>query len=213
MKSHRVLHRIGLPGRFAVFSILCGALCFAGIAGAQAQIKVAVVDVSKVFTGYRKTREYEAKIDEAREASKRELGSRMENHHRLVEEIAKLDKDIGNPATGAASKADLQRQRDDKTKEIHSLEEATGEFKASRERALQEQTIRVRTQIVEDILTVIQARVERDHYDFILNSSGRGLKERILVLYANPSLDISDDVIAALNRDSPAAVAPTPTAP
>lgn len=197
--------RRSLPRTLVILMTLYAAPGFTRVAAAQDRLKVAVVDVAKVFGGYFKTKEVEKTVNEARGAAKRKFDTRVETHHRLVEEIARLDKELDNPALGAPAKADLQKQRGDKAREIRTLEEETKEFRAGQDRSLQELTIRLRNQVVEDILTVVRARVERDHYDLILNKSAQGVNARTLVLSANPSLEITDDVLTTLNNHRPGA--------
>ena len=197
--------RRSLPRTLVILVTLCAAPGFTRIAAAQDRLKVAVVDVAKVFGGYSKTKEVEKTVNEARGAAKREFDTRVETHHRLIEEIARLDKALNDPTLGAPAKEDLQKQRGDKAQETRTLEEESKEFRAGRDRSLQELTTRLRNQIMEDILTVIRARVERDHYDLILNKSAQGANARTLVLSANPSLEITDDVLTTLNNNRPGA--------
>ena len=185
-------------------------LSFPGVATAQDQLRVAAVDVVKVFKGYYKTKGVEKTLDEARTAAQQQLDTHVENHHRLLEEIARLDKELHDPALDAAAKADRQKKHDDKVQETHVQEKENRELKASSDRNLQELTLRLRNQITEDILAVVRARVETSHYDLVLNKSGQGVGGRTLVLYANPSLEISDDVIATLNQSRAAAPGATP---
>ena len=96
---------------------------------------------------------------------------------------------------------------------MHRLERETQEFKATHERGIQEMTLRGRTQLVEDVMVVVNARVETRHYDLILNRSAKGIGLRDIVLYANATLDITDDILAALNKNRPASRPPLPAAP
>ena len=54
---------------------------------AQAQVKVGIVDMNKIFSGYYKTKDAENKINDAREIAKKELDDRMESHKQLLDEI------------------------------------------------------------------------------------------------------------------------------
>ena len=187
------------------------AVGFAGAAAAQDQLKVAVVDMAKVFSGYYKTTEINRQIDDARNVAKKELEDRMLVHHRLLEEIARIEKGIDDPALSATAKAERQQQREAKVQEINTLEQDIQDFKATHDRSLREQNNRARNQLVEDIMVIVNARVERDHYDLVLNKSAQGYGGKTIVLHANDSLEITDDVISALNKNRPV-VAATPAA-
>ncbi len=112
--------------------ILAVGLCFAGVSAAHAQsLKVGIVDMNKVFSGYYKTKDAETKINDAREVAKKELDDRMESHKQLLEEINTLNKDIDNPALNSTGKGDRQKKRDDK---IHA-----GALAGERDQRVQDQ--------------------------------------------------------------------------
>ena len=184
-----------------------GLCCFAGVNAAQAQVKVGVVDMNKVFGGYYKTKDAENKINDARETAKKELDDRLESHKQMLDEINSLNKEVDNPALSASAKADRQKKRDEKIQQTKQLEQEINDFKGSREKQLQEQAVRMRNQIVEEIMTVINAKVKTDNYDLVLDKSGQSLNGVQIVLHSKDSMEFSDDVITALNKTRPAASA------
>ena len=186
-----------------------GLCCFAGVNAAQAQVKVGVVDMNKVFGGYYKTKDAENKINDARETAKKELDDRMESHKTMLEEINSLNKEVDNPALSASAKADRQKKRDEKIQQTRQLEQEINDFKTSREKQLQEQAVRMRNQIVEEIMTIINTKVKNDNYDLVFDKSGQSVNGVAVVLHSKDSMEFSDDVITALNKSRPAATAPT----
>ena len=196
-------------------SLLAVGLCFAGTTVAHAQAKIGIVDMNKVFSGYYKTKDAENKINDAREGAKKELDERMESHKQLLDEINTINKEIDNPALSATAKADRNKKRDDKIAQVRSLEQEIQDFKTSRERGLQEQAVRMRNQIVEEIMNIINARVKTDGFDLVLDKSGQSLNGVNMVLHANDKMEFSDDIITQLNKNKPAAdaTAPKPAAP
>ena len=193
-------------------SLLVVGLCFAGVNAAHAQVKVGVVDMNKVFGGYYKTKDAENKINDARETAKKELDDRMESHKQMLEEINALNKEVDNPALSATAKADRSKKRDEKIQQTRQLEQEINEFKGSREKQLQEQAVRMRNQIVEEIMTIINAKVKTDNYDLVFDKSGQSLNGVQIVLHSKESMEFSDDVITALNKTRPAASTAAPAA-
>ena len=196
-------------------SLLAVGLCFAGTTVAHAQAKIGIVDMNKVFSGYYKTKDAENKINDAREGAKKELDERMESHKTLLDEINTINKEIDNPALSASAKADRNKKRDDKIAQVRALEQEIQDFKQSRERGLQEQAVRMRNQIVEEIMNIINARVKTDGFDLVLDKSGQSLNGVNMVLHSNDKMEFSDDIITQLNKNKPAAdaTAPAATAP
>ncbi len=195
--------------RFTLSSLLAAVAFCAAAPAAHAQLKVATVDMNKVFSGYYKTKDAENKINDAREVAKKELDERMESHKQMLDEINQLNKDIDNPALSDQAKKDRNKKRDDKIGQVRSLEQEIQEFKGSREKQLQEQAVRMRNQIVEEITKVITDEVKEKNYDVVLDKSGQSLNGVPFVLYSQDRMDFSDSVITTLNKTRPTAAAAT----
>jgi Skp family chaperone for outer membrane proteins len=110
----------------------------------------------------------------------------------------------------ASTKSDRTKKREDKIQQVRSLETEINEFKNSREKQLQEQAVRMRNQIVEEIMKVVNDKVKSDHYDLVLDKSGQSLNGVQIVLHSEDSMEFSDDIVVALNKNRPA---PGPVAP
>ncbi len=195
----------------ALSSVVLG-LLFAGATGAQAQSKIGVVDMNKVFSGYYKTKDAENKINDAREVAKKELDDRMESHKELLDEINQLNKDIDNAALSSSARADRTKKRDDKIQQVRTLENEINDFKNSREKQLQEQAVRMRNQIVEEIMKLVDDKVKSDNYDLVFDKSGQSLNGVQIVLHSKDSMEFSDDIISALNKNRPTTSGVSPAA-
>lgn len=176
---------------------------FLGAAPAAAQLKVGVVDMNKVFTSYYKTKDAEARLNDARAQAKTDLDSRLESLKSSMEEINRLEADTNKPELTADKRDAAIRQRDEKINEVRNLDREIGEFRQTRERQLQEQFMRMRGDIVQDIMKVVEARVKSDGYDLVLDSSGLGISQVKVVLFSAPSMDFSDSIITELNKNAP----------
>lgn len=60
--------------------------------------------------------------------------------------------------------------------------------------------MRMRGDIVQDILKVVEARVKSEGYDIVFDKSGQGVSQVPVVLFSTPSMDFSDSVISELNK-------------
>ena len=170
---------------------------------AMAQMKVGIVDMNKVFTSYYKTKEAETRLNDARAQAKTDLDGRLETLKANMEEINKLEADTKKPELAADKKEAAIKQRDEKIAEVRNLDREIGEFRQTRERQLQEQFMRMRGDIVQDILKVVEARVKSEGFDLVLDKSGQGISQVNVVLYSAPSMDFSDSIITELNKNAP----------
>lgn len=174
-----------------------------GVTPAFAQMKVGIVDMNKVFTSYYKTKDAETRLNDARAQAKTDLDSRLETLKSNMEAINKLEADTKKPELAADKKDAAIKQRDEKINEVRNLDREIGEFRQTRERQLQEQFMRMRGDIVQDIMKVVESRVKADGYDLVLDSSGLGISQVKVVLYSAPSMDFSDSIITELNKNAP----------
>lgn len=193
------------------------ALAF-GTATASAQsMKIGTVDMKKVFESYYKTKDAEAKINESRNAAKKELEDRMDVAKKALEEVKKLDEDIAKPELSRDAKEQKAKQRSEKAAELQNMDREIREFQQTREKQLQEQSVRMRAGIVEDINKVVADRVKAENYELVFDKSGPSLNGVPIVLYSREGYEFTDAVITALNKnkgkESTEAPAAAPAAP
>ena len=176
-------------------------------------IKIGTVDMKKVFESYYKTKDAEAKINEARNNAKKELEDRMDQAKKLLEEVKKLDEEIKSPALSEKSKEEKSKQRGEKAAELQTMDREIREFQSSREKQLQEQSVRMRGGIVEEINKVIEAKVKAENFDLVFDKSGPSLNGVPVVLYSKETYEFTNDVVQKLNAtkaEEPAPAAATP---
>ncbi len=183
---------------------LVAAFCSLAASPALAQMKVGIVDMNKVFTSYYKTKDAEARLNEARAQAKTDLDGRLESLKSNMEEINKLEADATKPELSNDKKQAAARSREEKINEVRNLDREIGEFRQTRERQLQEQFMRMRGDIVQDIMKVVDARVKSEGFDLVFDKSGQGISQVPVVLYSAPSMEFSDSIIAELNKNAPA---------
>jgi outer membrane protein len=169
----------------------------------HAQVKIGTVDMNKIFSAYYKTKDAEAHINEARNSAKQELDERMDTYKKNLDDINKLNEDIDKPALSAEAKAAKTKERDDKITETKSLETEITEFRTTREKQLQEQAVRMRNGIVDEITKLVLDKVKVENYDLVMDRSGLSLNGVPILIFAKDGLDFSDDIITELNKNKP----------
>jgi len=191
------------------------ALAFGSATASAQTAKIGTVDMKKVFESYYKTKDAEAKINEARNAAKKELEDRMDIAKKALEEVKKLDEDIAKPELSRDAKEQKAKIRSEKAGELQNMDREIREFQQSREKQLQEQSVRMRAGIVDDINKIVADKVKAESFEIVFDKSGPSLNGVPIVLYARDSYDFTDSVVTALNKTRGTAEAPaaTPVAP
>ncbi len=119
---------------------------------------------------------------------------------KLLEEVKKLDEDISRPELGKEAKEQKMKVRGEKAGELQTMDREIREFQSSREKQLQEQSVRMRGGIVDEINKVVADKVKADGYDIVFDRSGPSLNGVPILLYAKESYDFTPEVVTTLNK-------------
>jgi len=189
-------------------AIAATALC-AFAPSANAQIKVGVIDMNAVFTQYYRTKDAEAKLNEARAAAKKELDDRLETLKKSMDEINKINADLEKPELSKEAKDKSTKTRDEKVNEARNLDREITEFRGTRERQLQEQFVRMRKDIIDDIMKIVNDKVKTAGFDVVFDKSGMSMGQIPVLVYSRNDLDFSKEIVDTLNKNAPK-TAPAP---
>jgi Skp family chaperone for outer membrane proteins len=181
---------------------------------AQGTLKIGTVDMNRTFREYNKTKDAEAKINDAKNQAKKEYDERADAYKKALDDINNLNKQLEAPALSADAKAAKAKERDDKISNIKNMEREITEFRQTRERQLQEQALRMREGIVKEITEVVTEKVKTGNLDLVFDKSGNSLNGVPVLMYSRDSVDFTNDVITVLNKPGrPSSVTTTATTP
>jgi outer membrane protein len=189
-----------------LFSLSLASLLLLPIgARAQGTLKIGTVDMNRAFKEYNKTKDAEAKINDAKNEAKKEYDDRADAYKKALDEVNNLNKQLDSPALSAEKKAQTAKDRDDKIANIKNMEREINEFRQTRERQLQEQAMRMREGIVKEITDVVDEKVKTNGLDLVFDKSGMSLNGVPLLMYSKENVDFTNDVVAVLNKPGRAA--------
>ena len=175
-------------------------LAFPVMAFAQGALKIGTVDMQRAFKECNKTKDAEAKINDAKNAAKKEYDDRAESYKKALDEINTLNKQLDAPALSADAKAQKAKERDDKIANIKNMEREINEFRQTRERQLQEQAMRMREGIVKEITDIVMEKVKANNMDLVFDRSGMSLNGVPVLMYSHDNVDFTSDIVAVLNK-------------
>jgi outer membrane protein len=167
---------------------------------AQGTLKIGTVDMQRAFKEYNKTKEAEAKINDAKNAARKEYDDRAEDYKKALDEINNLNKQLESPALSADKKTQTAKDRDDKIAKIKNMEREISDFRQTRERQLQEQLMRMREGIVKEITDVVMDKVKANNFDLVFDKSGMSINGVPVLMYSHDNIDFTNDVITVLNK-------------
>src|SRR5216117_1710237 len=167
---------------------------------AQGTLKIGTVDMQRAFKEYNKTKDAEVKINDAKNAAKKEYDDRAEAYKKALDEINNLNKQLESPALSADKKTATAKERDDKIANIKNMEREISDFRQTRERQLQEQLMRMREGIVKEITDVVMEKVKANNLDLVFDKSGMSINGVPVLMYSHDNIDFTNDIIAVLNK-------------
>src|SRR6202049_2877382 len=179
---------------------------------AQGALKIGTVDMNRAFKEYNKTKDAEAKINEAKNQAKKEYDERADAYKKALDEINNLNKQLDAPALSADAKTQKAKERDDKIANIKNMEREITEFRQTRERQLQEQALRMREGIVKEITDVVMDKVKTSNLDLVFDKSGMSLNGVPLLMYSRDNMDFTNDIVTVLNKPGRVTTAPAVSA-
>jgi len=180
-------------------------LAFPVGAFAQGTLKIGTVDMQRAFKEYNKTKDAEQRINDAKNAAKKEYDDRAEAYKKALDEINNLNKQLESPALSADKKTQSAKERDDKIANIKNMEREISDFRQTRERQLQEQLMRMREGIVKEITDVVMEKVKASNLDLVFDRSGMSINGVPVLMYSHDNIDFTNDIITVLIKPGRAA--------
>lgn len=177
-------------------------------AAALSQLKVGIVDLSRLFQEYYKTKEAEKKLNGDKSKAKKELDERGARYKELAARLAEIEKVLKDRLVNEQLKSQKQSEGEKLLVEARSMAEEIQQFSSRRERQLQDQWFRVRKGILSDITDRLREKAKRDNYDLVFDKSGLGMSGTPLLPVSRDAWDFTSEVILELNRNAPATEPP-----
>jgi outer membrane protein len=174
-------------------------------AHAQSAPKILVVDLAKLFDNHWKTQEQQAKLKADGTKAQDQVAQLQKDGNALVAEFKELDEQSKNPTATAEAKAKAQADAQKKYDEIQQKQTELRSFAQNTQSTLRQRFETFKTLMLEEITKTAVEIAKRHGATFLVDKSGPTLVGVSNILYFDPSLDITDEVMAELNKDRPAA--------
>ena len=166
-------------------------------ATANAELKVATVDVQKLFADYYKTHEAQAEVDKAAQTVQETNNTRAETIKKMEADFNDMVKRLQDPMLNEKDKKELEQKAQIKRQEVIALEQER------QLKSLQEQ-MKVRSaKIMGEITKITEGIATKGNYDLVLDKSAQALRSNQVFVYTKPGMDITPTVMKELNKDAP----------
>jgi outer membrane protein len=179
--------------------LIIGATAFAAQA---ADMKVGVVDMEKIFQSYHRTVDLNAKM-KVKEESFVEIAEAREKELKALEaHTSKLAQDVINPSPLFNEEALEKKRKEAQAAQMKfktEVEKFKEYVKVERKKLLT-QLQKDRDALVEQLNGKIKDYADANGFDLLLDSSGKTSNRMSTTVYFRKSLDVTDAIIAAVNK-------------
>jgi outer membrane protein len=172
---------------------------------AQPEPKVLVVDIAKVFDNHYAKQTEETKLRADADKAQKDMQNLVKEGNDLVDQYKALVDQSKNPALTPEAQSKAEDDAKKKMDEITNKQNELNSFKQTVQRQFQERIQTIHNGIVSSINIAATNVAKRHGATLVLDKSGISAFNAPFLIYSDPAYDITDEVIAEVNKDRPPA--------
>ena len=185
-----------------VLSFLTAVVLAATVSNASAQSKVASVDMKKLFNGYWKFKQSQTILDERKGSLRKEIKEMADGLEKAQADYKQLLEQANDQAISADEREKRKASAADKAKELNSSKVAIDQFQRQAETGLGELSQRLSGNILTEIQKAVADKAKAGGYTTVVNAAASEI-----IVYNDPSTDLTEAVLKQLNAGAPIEVA------
>lgn len=186
------------------FRSILAAICLAVAIPAQAETKVGIISLKKVFDGFWKTRQADVQLKDRAAEFDKQRKELIDGYQKANEEYKKLLDSAGDQAVSTEERDKRKKSAETKLREIQEIETQVNQFDRTARATLNEQQRRMRDSILREIQEVIATKSKTAAFSLVLDTAAESINNTPIVVFSNGENDITDDVLRQLNISAPA---------
>ena len=184
--------------------VVPGLLFLSLLAGsAQAQGRVATVDLRKVFDGYWKTKRADAQLKERAADMEKEHKTMLDDWKKGKDDYQTLLTDANNHVLSAEERDKRMKSAEDKLKQLKETEDTIQQYERQARTTLDEQRKRMRDNLVEEIRAALSSKAKSSGYGLVLDTAAESINNTPVAIYASKENDLTETVLLQLNANAP----------
>lgn len=168
------------------------------------QLRLATIDLRKVFDGYWKKKQAEAALKERQAEMEKEDKNMIEDYKKMKEEYQGLLNGANDQAVSADERDKRKRNAEDKLRHLKEMEETIGTYERQARTTITEQSQRMRANILNEIRNVVNGKAKAANYTLVLDTAAESINSTPVVMFTTGENDMTDAVLTQLNANAPA---------
>ncbi len=185
-------------------SALCLGLALTGLTPtAQAQPKVAVINLKTVFDGYWKTKQSDVSIKDRQAEFEKERKKMVEDYQKAKDEYRKMSESASDPAVSGDERDRRKKTAEGKLGEIKEIEQNIQQFDRQFRTQITDQIKRMRDNIMREIIEVVTSKAKAGAYNLVLDAAAESVSQTPVILFNSGTPDMTEEVLTELNAKAP----------
>ena len=183
------------------------AVFFVLAATAQAQQKIATIDLQQVFTNYFKTKQADSILQEHGAEYEKTLKGWFDDYGKQNEDYKRLIEGANDQAVSAEEREKRKKGAESKIVELKETEKSIAQFRKDAEVRIAEQKTRLREKILGELRDAINVKAKVRGYTFVFDISGYSANNGThFLLYSSGQDDLTVEILSELNAKAPPGV-------
>lgn len=173
----------------------------------QAQQKMAVIDLQKVFDGYWRTKQADAQLKERAAEFEKMRTNLFDDYKKASDDLRSIIEGANDQAISNEERERRRRDAEKKQNEVREMETSLRTFDQNSRNAIVEQQKRMRDSVLRDIRGVIEEKSKLAGYSFVMDSAAQSINQTPIFLYSSllgGNDDLTESVLKQLNANAPA---------
>jgi outer membrane protein len=177
-------------------------------ASAQAQQKIGVVDLKRLFEEYWKTKEADVQLKEDAAELEKQGQQMMEDFNKETETYKALLEAANDQALSVEERGRRKTTADAKLRELKQIEQEIALFQQRSRADLTRRQDTTRGRIIEEIKAVVRKHAEKGSFTIVFDKAAESANRTSVLLYANVKDELTEAVLKELNSTSPVDLIP-----
>ena len=179
-------------------------LCSLVSGSAMAELRVATIDLRKVFDGYWKKKQAEAALKDRQTDMEKEDRNMVDDYKKAKDDYQTLLSSANDQAVSSEERDKRKSAAEEKLRRMKEMEETIAQYERQARTTIGEQSQRMRSNILTEIRNVVNAKAKTAGYTLVVDTAAESINSTPIFLYVNSDSDITDSVLQQLNSTAPA---------
>jgi outer membrane protein len=177
---------------------------------ALGEVKIATIDLRKVFDNYWKREQAQAAFNEKKDEMQKDLKGFMDDYKKTQDDYDKLIKAANDQSVTPEEREKRKSSAESKLLELKTGENTIRQFQENARDQLDSQLKRMRDSLLVDIRAAINAKAKAGGFTMVIDVAAESFNQTPIVLYTTGENDMTDSILSQLNAAAPPPAPDTP---